>query len=217
MRPGDGKNRPPAGFSALMRHLDRVAAPHDRLLIERQRHARRHADLLGDEVDASHHFGDWVLDLQPGVHLEEEELAVRIEELHSPGVVVADRPGDGDRRLTHRATGRVGQQRRGALLDELLVAALGGAVALTDPHHVPVRVTDDLHLDVSRPGQVALDVDLGATEVRLCFALRRLHRRLDGVGPGDHLHAATAAPVGSLHRDRPPVLGAERAHRRRAK
>ncbi len=56
--------------------LDRVAAPLDRVLRERQRLAVRDPDLLGDEVERRHHLGDAVLDLQPGVHLEEVELAV---------------------------------------------------------------------------------------------------------------------------------------------
>ena len=75
--PGEGR-KPFAGSSALMRHLDRVAAPLDRVLGERQRLAGRDADLLGDEVERRDHLGDAVLDLEPGVHLEEPELAVLV-------------------------------------------------------------------------------------------------------------------------------------------
>ena len=89
MWPGDGRNLPPAGFSALTRTS--MAWPQSAMSSwrERQRQARGHPDLLGDEVDARHHLGDGVLDLQPGVHLEEEELAVLEEELDGAGVVVA--------------------------------------------------------------------------------------------------------------------------------
>ena len=57
--------------------LDRVAARDERRLAEREPLARRDPQLLLDEVDAVDELGDRVLDLQPGVHLEEEELAAR--------------------------------------------------------------------------------------------------------------------------------------------
>ena len=79
---------------------------------ERQRLARRDPDLLGDEVDARDHLGDRVLDLQAGVHLEEEELAVLEEELDGAGVVVAARLGDLDRGLAHGLADLVGEGRR---------------------------------------------------------------------------------------------------------
>ena len=51
--------------------------------------ARGDADLPGDEVEPGHELGDRVLHLQPGVHLQEVELAVLVEELDRAGVVVA--------------------------------------------------------------------------------------------------------------------------------
>ena len=48
------------------------------------------ADLLAHQVDAAHHLGDRVLDLQAGVHLDEGELAVLVEELERAGVAVAE-------------------------------------------------------------------------------------------------------------------------------
>ena len=49
-------------------------------------------ELEGDQVDAGDALGDGVLDLQPGVHLQEEEAAVVAgEELDGAGAGVADR------------------------------------------------------------------------------------------------------------------------------
>jgi hypothetical protein len=79
-----------------------------------------------------------VLDLEAGVHLEEVELAVLVEELDGAGVVVAARLGDLDRGLAHGLADLVGEVRGRGLLDQLLVAALGRAVALADPHAVAV-------------------------------------------------------------------------------
>ena len=55
-------------------HLDRVPGARDLLLRQRQRLARGDPDLPLDEVQAGDLLGDRVLDLQAGVHLQEEEL-----------------------------------------------------------------------------------------------------------------------------------------------
>ena len=63
-----------------------------RLGIEVEPLAARDADLPLHQVDAGHHLGDRMLDLQARVHLEEVERAVVVEqELDGAGVGVADR------------------------------------------------------------------------------------------------------------------------------
>ena len=156
-------------------------------------------------------LGDRVLDLQAGVHLEEEEVAVLVDELDGAGVVVADGLGRLDGRRAHRVLDAVGQAGRRCLLDQLLVTPLRRAVAGRHPHDVAVRVADDLHLDVARPRQVALDVDLVAPEEVLGLALRARHQLVDLVGRRDDLHPPPAAAERGLDGDRPAVLLAERA------
>jgi hypothetical protein len=51
------------------------------------------------------------------------------------------------------------------------VAALQGAVALADEDHLALAVGEDLRLDVAGRVQVALHVDLVATEGALGLAL----------------------------------------------
>ena len=67
------------------------------------------AQLPLDEVEAGHELGDGVLDLEAGVHLQEVELAVLVEELDGAGVDVAARLGDPDRRLAHGLADVVGE------------------------------------------------------------------------------------------------------------
>ena len=126
---------PPARVLGVDAHLDGVTAAlrQDLVLGHRQRFAGRDADLPLDEVDAGDHLGDRVLDLQAGVHLEEEELAVLVDELDRAGVVVADGLGRLHRGLAHRLLDAVGQARRRRLLDQLLVTALRRAVRV-DTH-----------------------------------------------------------------------------------
>ena len=117
---------------------------------ERERLAGGDAQLLGDEVELRDLLGDAVLHLEAGVHLEEPEVAVLVEALDGAGVDVAAAARDLHRGLAHRGADLVAQRGRGALLDELLVAALRRAVALAEAHDVAVRVGEDLQLDVAR-------------------------------------------------------------------
>ncbi len=50
----------------------------------------RNADLLAHEVDAEDRFGDRMFDLQAGVHLDEVELAVLVQELDRARADVVD-------------------------------------------------------------------------------------------------------------------------------
>ena len=77
------------GSSALMRHS--MAWPrNDVLLPEAQLFPGGDADLFLHDVHAGDGLGHRMLDLNPGVHLDEEELAVFVKELEGSGATVAD-------------------------------------------------------------------------------------------------------------------------------
>ena len=100
-------------------------ASDDLLLFQPERFSGRDAQLLGDQIDAGHGLGHRVLDLQPGVHLQEHEGAVVSEqELGRAGADVARRPGQTKRGLAERRS----KARRDAwcrrLLDDLLMPTL---------------------------------------------------------------------------------------------
>src|SRR5262249_34455374 len=122
-----------------------------RVVSERERAAGGHRELLGDEIEARHHLGDRVLDLEARVDLEEVELARRIEdELDGAGVHVTDLLRDPDRRFGE-ALAEFGSERgRRRLLEQLLVPALDRALALAEERDAPGAVGQDLGLDVAR-------------------------------------------------------------------
>ena len=132
-----------------------------------------------DEVEAGDHLGDRVLDLQARVHLHEVETAVLLgDELHRAGPRVRDRlrrghGGGADLLLARRSSAP-------GLLDDLLVPALHRAVALEKMHDVAVRIAEDLHLDMARALQIALDQHPVVAERGLCLALGRLQRGGEG-------------------------------------
>ena len=84
----DGRHEACGGVLRVDAHLDRVSAHLDGVLSKAQRLSCRDPELLTHEVDARHHLCHGVLDLQAGVHLKEEELSPRPEELDRPCALV---------------------------------------------------------------------------------------------------------------------------------
>ena len=103
-RRGDEASRGIFGIDAA---FERPSVLAQILLAKRQRRAGRDLDLRLDQVHSGHHFGDCVLDLDPGVHLEEIKIAIGVgQELDRAGADITDRLRRLDRDLAHRAAHR---------------------------------------------------------------------------------------------------------------
>ena len=130
--------------------------------------------------------------------------------LHGAGAVVvglfADRLGG----VVDHCALLVGEERRGRLLHEFLVAALQGAVAGADDDDVAVRVGEHLGFDVAGPVEVALDEAFAAPEGRFGLADGRLEQVGDLVALAGDLEAAPAAAEGGLDGHGQAVLVGER-------
>jgi hypothetical protein len=118
-----------------------------------------------------------VLHLEARVHLQEVEGAVLAHhELHRARVRVAGRFRERDRGVSDPRARLLVDDRRGRLLDQLLVPALDRAVALAEEPDVAALVGEDLRLHVVGVLDVALHEDLGAAEVRAGLALGAFQR-----------------------------------------
>ena len=178
--------------------LDRVPAQLDLVLGDRELLAGGDQHLLADDVDPGDHLGHAMLDLDPGVHLEEEVIVADLHPLDRAGAAIVDRAGcfGGDLADPLAHLGVDVRARR--LLDQLLVAALDRAVALAEVDHVAVRVGEHLDLDVARVLEIALEVDAIVGEELLALARRALERLGEVVGRS----ARPGSPC--RHRRRPP-------------
>ena len=162
-----------------MRHS--IAAPRcsDVLLRERQLLAGGDADLRLDQVDAGHHFGHRMLDLNAGVDLDEVKIAFLIDdELDRAGVGVVGCLIEPHGRLAHRPAHVRQAVWGGAFLDQLLMPPLHRAVALPEMHDVAVMVGDDLHFDVPRALDVFFEINAAIAEGGLGFGASLLQGRL---------------------------------------
>ena len=162
------------GILGVDPQFDGVTAGHHGVRVKARRKASGREQLLLDEVDTGHQFGDRMLDLQPRIHLEEVERALagqarRIEEeLDGAGAAISDRLTGPHRGLDHAGAQRRRQHRARRLLGHLLVATLHRTVALTQGNDPTVGEPEDLHLDVSRARDVALEQDRRVAEEALC-------------------------------------------------
>ena len=114
--------------------------------------------------------------------------------------------------VNNARTQAVAQRGAGRDLDELLVAPLDGAFALPQMADGAMTVADDLHLDVARLADQALDIDAVVSEggLRLGLAARIGFLQLRGLL--DEAHAAPAAAGHRLDHDR--ASAAERGEER---
>ncbi len=182
--------------------LDRVPPPLDVLLAELERLAGGDAQLVIDDVDARDHLGHGVLDLDAGVHLDEIERPVLVEELESAGAAIANVEAGLDADASDRLSLFRGDERGGALLEHLLVPPLHGAIALPQMHRVALTVGENLDLDVARALEVLFHVHLIVAE----GSARLLAGEVNGVVQGrlgvHDPHAASATTAGGLDQDR---------------
>ena len=175
---------------------------------EARRRAGGNRELRPHEIDAKHLLGHGVLDLKPRIGLDEGEgrIACRgfaVDQKFERAEIVVMRGG---RQLfggvNNARTQAVAQRGTGRDLDELLVATLDGAFTLPQMADGAMTVADDLHLDVARLADQALDIDAVVSEGGLRLGLAACIGFLQLRGFLDEAHAAPAAAGHRLDHDR---------------
>jgi hypothetical protein len=170
-------------------YLDRVTALGRQRLGEAL--AARDANLPLHEVDPGEHLRHAVLDLKTRVHLEERRLTVFGDQV----LARRDTPVADFEQQTHRSFANLlehfrGETGRRTFFDDLLVAALHGAVAYSHRERASLPVGDHLHFDVARSAHAGFEEQCAVAEgvrgLRTCTVERSREVRL-------RLHAADAA------------------------
>ena len=173
--------------------------------------AAGNTELLTNQVQAGNLLGDRVLHLQSSVDLKEGDGAVGADqELTGAGTLVAGLTQNRAGRLVQALVLLIAQVGGGCLLNELLVAALQGAVTGGNHHNVAVRIRQTLGLNVTGRIQEALDEALAATERRGRLTNSGLVHLNNALAVAGNLNAAATATESSLHCDGQAVLISER-------
>ena len=165
-----------------------------------ERRAVGDEDLQLHQVDAGGVLGDGVLDLQAGVDLEEgEDLLLGLVQVFDGACALVSGGVDEFGGRGAQLVGLLlGQQRRAGLLDDLLVAALDGAVAHARGPDIAVAVGDDLNLDVAGIGDETLEEHDRVAERALGLTLGALEGEFEFVLVEDLADTAATAALRAL-------------------
>src|SRR4026207_28671 len=147
--------------------LDRVPTERDVFLPDRQFLSRSHQNLGLHDIYASNHLCHRMFHLYSRVHLDEIELALVVEELEGASAAITDLAARLGAALADADTLLHRDQRRGSLLDDLLVAALQRTIAVPEKNRIAVLVGEHLNLDVTGCFEEFLQVDRRVAECGL--------------------------------------------------
>ncbi len=147
-----------------------------------------------DQIDAGDGFGDGVLDLDARVHLDEVKLAGCVhQEFDGAGILVAD-VGEAAAEGAAEFVAQLGRDlERGSFFNQLLVAALDGALAFKERGHVAVLVGQHLKFDVAGILNELFHVELAVAEGVGGFGAGCMEEIGKVVGSAHDAHAASAA------------------------
>ena len=187
--------------------FDGVAVNAQLLLRQRQLLARRHAQLPLHQVQPGDRFGHRMLNLQPRIHLHEEEVHSTIrplldDELDRAGTDVIDGPRRRHRRFPHLFAHGLRHAGRRCFFQHLLVPPLHRAVTFKQIDVVAVAVAKHLDFNVARTQRIFFDQHRVVAKAVDGFALARGQRRgkVFGLVDGAHALAATARTGLDQHR-----------------
>jgi len=183
--------------------FDRMAGERNVLLAQLEHLAGSGTDLLLDQVDAGDRFRDRVLNLDPGIHFHEIEIALGVDQeldRAHPGII--DMPGQADSGLAHRLAQLGRGKRRGGFFEDFLVAALDRAVALAEMDHMPMLIGEQLNLDMARVFDEAFEVDPVIAKASHGFSPGGLESTRQVLVAQGNAHATSTAAGGGLDHDR---------------
>ena len=113
-----------------------------------------------------------MFNLNTGVHFHEVEITMLVKQkLYGSGTLIVNGRRCCYSRITHSGTKLFVDRRRRSFLDELLMAALYGAVTFTEVHRVTVLVCKYLYLNVARVFNELFNIDAAVAERLLRFIL----------------------------------------------
>jgi hypothetical protein len=206
-----GRGRKGARVLGVDPAFDGVAGEADLVLGERQPLTGGDEDLLVDEVDVGDRLGHRMLDLEAGVHLDEVELAVLVQEFDGAGAGITEIGHCLGDDAAHALALFCVDRGRGRLLPDLLVAPLQRTVAFAEVNRGTLAVAHDLEFDMARLGEVFLDIDGVVAEGGAGLGAGVGQGVGKVVGRARYLHAAAAAAGGSLDEDREADLAGDAA------
>src|SRR5690625_5236169 len=160
-------------------------------LLQIQHIAAGNEELSFNQINSGNELSYWMLDLDTSDHLDKIESLLYIikGKLVRTSISVANGLTQSYRCLTNFLAQRLIHDRRGALLQELVVATLGRTIPLTQMQGF-LAIGEDLHLNMANVRQITLDIDRRIAKDHLSLGhdlTQILGQRILGL---DHPHPA---------------------------
>ena len=162
-----------------------------------------HAHHPLDQIDAGHHFGYRMLDLQAGIDFEKVELIARrvVDEFDGTGRLIGDGFTEAFGGGQQCRAGSFGQVGRRGFFDHFLIAPLQAAITLAERHHLTPAIAKNLHFDMAGVIDKALQKDPAIAEKARTHAGHCLECFDQRVFVGAALQANPAATGGAFEHD----------------
>src|SRR5690554_4525254 len=174
----------------------------DIFLLVLQGQAAGNAQLLTNNVDTRDHFGDRVFYLNPGIHFDEKELTVLIQEFKGAGADIANLFACIYTGFECALAGFRVDVGRGRFFYNFLVTALEGTVTVAQMNTVAVHVGQNLNFNVAWRFKELFQINRGVAKGILSFGLCYLHGLEQGSLGVNYLHTATTAAGSGLDHHR---------------
>ena len=159
--------------------------------------------LAAHDIDPGDLLGYRVLDLDPGVDLDEIDVLFPVhQEFDRAGIAVSDMPRDGQGMIVQRLASLLTQPGAGRHLDHFLESPLDGAVPFEKVNQVSVVVAEHLDFDVFRRLDEFFQENRVVPEGLGRFAARLPVRLAHLLAAANHAHAAAAAARDRLQHQR---------------
>ncbi len=143
-----------------------------------------------------------MLDLKTRVGLHEKEPALIVhQELERARVAVLHGLGRVDNHIAELPPLLLAERGRRRLFNQLLVASLDRALALSEVHDGAVMIAKHLHFDVPRIIEILLNIDIGHAERRFRLAPRGTDGMTEFPCVPNHAHAASSPAGHGFHDD----------------
>ena len=175
--------------------FDRAAQQFDVLLPERKRFSRSNPDLCLDKINACHHFGYGMFNLNSGIHFHKIESVILVhQKLDRSGIPVVDRIDRTNRNLAKLFSLLGRNERTWTFFNHLLFVSLNRTVAFREIHGMTEFVSEDLDFDMLDVFHDFFKIHPGIAECAQSFtpclfiSIRKLFFIID---PSDSLAAAT--------------------------
>src|SRR5450830_1377233 len=182
--------------------FDRMTFDRNVTLFESQFFVEGNTDLFLNNIYTRDHFGDWMLNLNAGIHFNEIEFAIFVQELECTSTAITNFAASGSATITDFFDQLAWNAWCGCFFDDFLVATLHCAVTLTPPDRITMLIGKNLDFHVTWVFQELFHIDFRIAKCCAGFRFGHCYRIEQGCFGVDNAHTASTTTASRFNDDR---------------